>query len=159
MERRDRAGFEEAGGSPALQREAACNLVTDAKGYQYFYDYENRLIEIADFSDTSVVEYAYDALGRRIQKDDKIAGEKTRYYYNHNWQVLTETDENNTTLRSYIYGNYIDEVLVMVVEGTPDVDYYYAHDHLFSPVALIGYDSQEEEWEVVERYEYDYEKP
>ena len=60
----------------------AGNLTTDYRGYQYSYDYENRLIEITDNDDTSIVEYAYDALGRRIQKDDKIAGAKTRYYHN-----------------------------------------------------------------------------
>ncbi|KPK76163.1 MAG: hypothetical protein AMJ79_07940, partial [Phycisphaerae bacterium SM23_30] len=69
------------------------------------YDYENRIIEIKDKDNTSIVEYAYDALGRRIQKDDKIADEKTRYYYNNNWQVLTETNEYGTVQRSYIYGN------------------------------------------------------
>jgi len=74
-------------------------------------------------------------------------------YYN-NWQMLTETDENGAAQRWFIYGNYIDEVLVMVAPNEPN-DYYYAHDHLFSPVALIGYDSQEEEWVVTERYEYD----
>ena len=68
--------------------------------------------------------FTYDALGRRIQKDDKIANETTRYYYNDNWQVLTETDENNDTQRWFIYGNYIDEVLVMVAPGTPDDVYY-----------------------------------
>ena len=48
--------------------------------------------------------YSYDALGRRIQKDDKIAGQKTRYYNNHDWQVLAEYDDNGYHLRSYIYG-------------------------------------------------------
>jgi len=33
----------------------------------------------------------------------------------------------------YVYGNYIDEPLVMN-DGTDD--YYYAHNHLFSTVAL-----------------------
>jgi len=35
---------------------------------------------------------------------------------------------------SFVYGNYIDEVLLMIYPG----DYYcfYAHDHLYSPVTL-----------------------
>ena len=134
--------------------DAAGNTIVDPKGYQYSYDYENRIIEIKDKDNTSVVEYAYDALGRRIEKDDKIAGEKTRYYYNNNWQVLKETDDNDATQRWYIYGNYIDEVLVMVAPNEPN-DYYYAHNHLHSPVALI-----DDEGDVLERYEYDaYGKP
>ncbi|KPK72405.1 MAG: hypothetical protein AMJ79_15725, partial [Phycisphaerae bacterium SM23_30] len=64
--------------------------------------------------------------------------------------MLTETDENGAAQRWFIYGNYIDEVLVMVAEGTPDKYYYYAHDHLFSTVALM-----EDDGDVVERYEYD----
>ncbi|KPK74646.1 MAG: hypothetical protein AMJ79_13515, partial [Phycisphaerae bacterium SM23_30] len=48
----------------------AGNTIVDPNGYQYTYDYENRIIEIKDKDNTSIVEYAYDALGRRIQKDD-----------------------------------------------------------------------------------------
>ncbi|MFC1782657.1 RHS repeat domain-containing protein [Planctomycetota bacterium] len=127
----------------------AGNLTTDYRGYKYSYDYENRLLEIADSDDTSIVAYAYDALGRRIQKDDKIAGAKTRYYHNHDWQVLAEYDDDGYHLRSYIYGNYIDEVLVMVDPNAAE-DYYYAHNHLYSPTALL-----DETGAIIERYDYD----
>ena len=71
-------------------------------------------------------------------------------YYNDKWQVLTEIedDEEDTVERDFVYGNYIDEVLMMVVDDTDT--YYYAHDHLYSPVALM-----ESDGDVVERYEYD----
>ncbi|MFC1782655.1 RHS repeat-associated core domain-containing protein [Planctomycetota bacterium] len=127
----------------------AGNLTTDYRGYQYSYDYENRLLEIKDSDDTSIVAYAYDALGRRIQKDDKIAGQKTRYYNNHDWQVLAEYDDNGYHLRSYIYGGYIDEVLVMVDPNAAE-DYYYAHNHLYSPTALL-----DDAGDIIERYDYD----
>ena len=54
-------------------------------------------------------------------------------------------------LRDYIYGNYIDEVLLMVADpdGTP-ADYYLGHDHLFSPVVLFAAAGT-----IFERYEYD----
>jgi len=48
---------------------------------------------------------------------------------------------------SYAYGNYIDEVLLMRRGG---VDYFYLHDHLYSPAALLSSSGA-----VVERYEYD----
>ena len=69
--------------------------------------------------------------------------------------MLTETDEEGDKQRSYIYGNYIDEVLLMIDHTNDDAEYYYAHDHLFSPVSLM-----EDDGDVLERYEYDaYGKP
>jgi len=117
------------------------------------YAYENRLIKITK-GESDIAEYTYDALGRRIQVCDMVADNKTNYYYNDNWQVLKETDAEGYPLRSYIYGNYIDEVLVMIDPNVSE-DFYYAHDHLYSPVALI-----DDEGDVLERYEYDaYGKP
>ena len=77
------------------------------------------------------------------------------YYYNYNWPVLKMGGtakrslgvSSKVTLRSYIYGNYIDEVLVKIEDGE---DIYYAGDHLYSPAALI-----DDEGNVLERYEYD----
>jgi len=43
-----------------------------------------------------------------------VADETTLYYYNGNWQVLAESDANGTTQRWFVYGNYIDEALMMV---------------------------------------------
>ena len=127
----------------------AGNTTVDPNGYQYTYDYENRIIEIKDKDSISIVEYAYNALGRRVQVYDMAADAKTRYYYNEQWQVLKETDEEGYGLRWYIYGNYIDEVLVMV-DPNVAADYYYAHNHLYSPVALLDDASA-----ILERYEYD----
>jgi len=94
------------------------------------------------------VEFAYDALASRIEKKDLVDPNKTtRYYYNNNWQVLAEYDGSNNLQRYFVYGNYIDEVLLMN-DGANE--YYYVHDHLYSPVALINTNDT-----VVERYEYD----
>jgi len=51
------------------------------------------------------------------------------------WQVLAEYDGAGALQRYYVYGNYIDEPLVMHRESD-DKDYYYAQDHLYSVVAL-----------------------
>jgi len=61
--------------------------------------------------------------------------------------VLTEYDGSNNLQRKFIYGNYIDEVLLM---KAGENDYYYAHDHLYSPAALIDSSGT-----VLERCEYD----
>ena len=101
---------------------------------------------------TPFISKKYDALGRRIRKDFYDSGSLDStiwYYYNDNWQALCEYE--GTTCREFVYGNYIDEVLLMVatVDST-STEYYYAHDHLYSPVALM-----EDDGTVVERYEYD----
>ena len=43
------------------------NLTRNEHGYQLAYDYENRLVEVRDPSDTVLATYQYDALGRRVQ--------------------------------------------------------------------------------------------
>jgi len=96
---------------------------------------------------------AYDTLGRRIRvkKDfvDSVPSVVTLFYHNPEWQVLAEYDGSNELQRYYVYGNYIDEPLVMHRQSD-DEDYYYAQDHLYSVVALI-----DDSGNVVERYEYD----
>ena len=57
------------------------------------YDYENRIVKIEKPNGggkTTVAEYSYDALGRRIRKIDSIASSTTVYYNNSNWQVLSK---------------------------------------------------------------------
>ena len=109
-------------------------------------------IAIRKDNDTiTVATFEYDALGRRIEKVDSIAGKTTQFYYD-DQRVVLETDATGTEFdtRYFLYGNYIDEVLMIHrLTGTP-ADYYYAHDHLYSPVALFDDDGN-----VVERYEYD----
>jgi hypothetical protein len=125
----------------------AGNMTGDHDGYTYHYDYENRLTRVKKSSDTlDVAVYTYDALGRRIAVEDCIADTTTHYYYD-GWRVLSETDDNDDWLRDYDYGNYIDEVLVMTDASN---DHYFAHDHLFSVVALI-----DEDGDILEQYEYD----
>jgi RHS repeat-associated protein len=118
----------------------------DKNSYKYYYDYENRIVKITkDAGD--IAEFAYDALGRRIKKYDNIAMETTLYYYGSGWQVLAEYDTSDNLQRRFVYGNYIDEALVMN-DGAND--YYYAQDHLYSTAALLDNTGA-----VVERYEYD----
>ena len=141
------------GSSPGY--DFAGNMTTDAAGYVYYYDYENRLTKITDAEPCDVAVYSYDALGRRIEKITYdpcgVADTTTRYYYD-GWRVLAETDGDGVRQREYAYGNYIDETLIMTDNrsGEAEDDHYYLHDHLFSPVALV-----DEDGSVLERYEYD----
>ncbi|MCD4737475.1 MAG: hypothetical protein K8R53_15635 [Bacteroidales bacterium] len=104
------------------------------------------MIQIKNSSDVVKANFTYDVLGRRIEVEDIVAGTTTRYYYD-GWRVLSETDENGTQLRKYVYGKYLDEILIKIEDNE---DIYYAHDHLFSVVALIDDDG-----DAIERYEYD----
>lgn len=129
----------------------AGNMTKDDADYVYTYDYENRPLTITKSGQTKA-EFAYDALGRRIKVVDSVAGTTTLYYYNTNWQVLCEKNNAGTTQRWYVYGNYIDEPLMM---RTASGKYYYIHDNLYSTAALVNSAGT-----VVERYEYDaYGKP
>ncbi|MHC4123019.1 MAG: RHS repeat domain-containing protein [Planctomycetota bacterium] len=131
-----------------LTYDKAGSLTQDSIEYEYEYDYENRLVKITKDA-TDIAEYTYDALGRRIEKKDSITSANTlRYYYGDKWQVLAEYDTSYNLEQSYVYGNYIDEVLIMRHSG--GTNYYYAHDHLYSPVALMNTSGS-----VVERYVYD----
>ena len=137
------------GSGTNVTHDDAGNMTGDHDGYTYHYDYENRLTRVKKLSDTvDVAVYTYDALGRRIAVEDCIA-DTTKHYYYDGWRVLTETDENDDRQRDFAYGNYLDEALIMTVDASPDVDHYYAHDHLFSVVALVN-----ESGNVIERYEY-----
>lgn len=95
-----------------------------------------------------MAEYSYDAMGRRVEKKDCVNAANTRrYYYSNNWQVLNEYDGSDNYKAVYVYGNYIDEVLV---RGSAEGICNYIHDHLYSPAALTDTNG-----DVVERYEYD----
>ena len=108
------------------------NLLTDAK-HNYQYDFNNRLVGV-----DGTATYKYDALGRRIAKND------TRYYYVGDQMVEEITGDDAT---SYLYGNDIDEALQMRKGGKV---YYYHSNHLGSTMALSDADGK-----LQERVDYD----
>ena len=90
----------------------------------YGYNALDQLTRI-DFPDLSFAEYAYDAFGRRIEKN--VGGVVTRYVYGGE-DILLEFDGTNTLLARYGHGdgNRIDQPLVMARGGQ---SYYYHADH------------------------------
>ena len=136
-------------GGIAVTHDDAGNLTGDHRGYVYEYDMENRLTTVRQSDTTVVATFEYDALGRRIEKVDAIAQTTRRYYYD-DQRVAVQTLVSGgveTDDRYFVFGSYIDEVLVMH-DGTDDL--YYAHDHLYSPTVMFMPNGT-----VVERYEYD----
>ena len=109
-------------GGVSVAYDACGNLSKAAAGYSYAYDHDNRLVCVytdanadGDYdagTDTGHGLYDYDALGRRIRT--VLGGVTTKYYYD-GQRVLLETDNAGTTdQRMFAYGNYIDEVVVVL---------------------------------------------
>ncbi|MCF7957193.1 MAG: hypothetical protein K9M57_01955 [Phycisphaerae bacterium] len=146
-------------GGVSVSYDDAGNMTGDHRGYIYEYDYENRLTRIYEMdgqNEVDIANYTYDALGRRIMVEDPIADTSTTYYYD-GWRVLSEFEADTsstpepTIQRDFTWGNYLDEALVMTsTVSSVSTDHYYAHNHLYSPVALLDSAGAIEEY-----YEYD----
>ena len=111
----------------------------------FSWDEENRLVQAKRTSDSVVLgSYKYDALGRRVQK---VTAEGTRTYVLSGAQVVQEY-VGTVLSQSYVYGTYVDEVLVQV--SGAGVKNYFHTNHLYSTAALTNSAGG-----VVERYGYD----
>jgi len=147
------------------EREKECNHHDhDGKKWTYSYDFDNHLIKAETKRDheTITVSFAYDPLGRRIEKKVETTKhgrtqESTVHTYVYDGQALIldyEThqgehhrDRSETTLTKYVHGPNIDEPLAM----TRDHEVYFYHaDGLGNIVALTG-----KRGYVVQKYEYD----
>ena len=105
--------------------------------YRYYYDCQNRLIDVNDQSDDPVVFYAYDYKGKRVSKTVYDSPDVTTTYCYDGDQVIAEFNGSSTTLvRMFVYGANIDEpVYIYDAGGTPSQAYYH-YDALGSVVAL-----------------------
>ena len=79
---------------------------------------------------SSIAQYRYDALGRRIEKD--VDGAITRYVYDGE-DILLEFDGTNTQIARYTHGFGIDEPLIMARGGQ---SLFYQTDGLGSIIDL-----------------------
>ncbi len=124
------------------------NLVENDR-FQFAYDEENRLTAVLRKADGRTVgQYRYDALGRRISKvaDPATTPLETLFFYD-GARVVEEQNPSAVTLATYVYGNYIDDVLTMNRSGQ---DLFFHANSLHSVAALTDDAAQ-----VVERYDYD----
>jgi RHS repeat-associated protein len=133
----------------------AQGLTYDNKGntlndgtYTYAYDEENRLISVTRIADSAVVgQYQYDALFRRVQTIADPAGTpSTTVYLYDGPRIIEEQNSLGVTPTTYVYGNYVDEVLTMDVG---DNTYYYHQNDLWSVEAITDNTGAP-----VERYSY-----
>jgi len=141
------------------------------KADRYWYDYRNRLIKVEhtdNYGDatptwSTVVQYYYDGLNRRVKKD-LASGTDVIYLYD-GWQVLEEREWDSTgskwePRRQYVEGGtYIDEHLLFDKDTDDDGDctdtggssrYFYAQQANWNVVAVTDASG-----DVVERIHYD----
>ncbi|MBI9087501.1 MAG: RHS repeat-associated core domain-containing protein, partial [Desulfobacterales bacterium] len=118
------------------------NLVSDGT-HNYVYDWANRLNEVW-IGGQKIAEYTYDATNRRVSKSVTASAETVTFVYN-DGQVIEEY-LNGSLARTYTYGAYIDDPLMVEYGGQR---YFCLKDRRYSVTALTDAAGA-----IVERYEY-----
>jgi RHS repeat-associated protein len=110
----------------------------------YDYDAENKLIRVGTAGKT--VNYKYDGLGRRVEKEVIDVGTATTRYVYDNEDILLELNGANSIVARYTHGPGIDEPLIMEKNGQ---SFYYQRDGLGSITEITNQSGS-----VVQRYTY-----
>jgi len=138
-------------GAAALTYDANGSLTTDETGRKLVYDAWNRLVEVQDASNATLVLYSYDAHGWRITEDK---GTVRDFFYSTAWQVLEERTGGVADVQYVWSPVYIDAMILRDRDtnndGSLDERLYVSQDANFNVTALV-----ETAGAVVERYEYD----
>lgn len=138
-----------AGPITSLTYDLNGNMLSDSN-FSYVYDEENRITHVDNITGmipVPVADYQYDALGRRVKKKTYPGIPTETHYLYDDTRVIEEQDAASDTQATYVYGNYVDEVLTMDRGGQT---YYYHQNALYSPHALTNAAGL-----TVEGYEYD----
>jgi RHS repeat-associated protein len=94
--------------------------VSDDGTYLYEYNYKNLICRVKLKSDSSTVaEYKYDALGRRVEK--VVTGATYRYIYS-GVETVSVYTSTGAWKQDYVYGPGIDEVLMLEQADVLDWD-------------------------------------
>lgn len=151
--------------NPLVAAQGNGNIANDGTKI-YAYDALNRLTTVSSTASGTpqVAAYTYDALGRRVLKvtsNGGIAGTIVnatyRYLYDVN-QIVEEllVSETTTTLRQFVWGQYIDELIQLNVPATTTTPpltagvYYPLQDLLYRTIATTNSSGS-----IVEAYDYD----
>ena len=112
------------------------NMATKTTGtetFEYTYDFENRLVQIASDLQGVIALYGYDPFGRRISK---TVGDETTYFGYADEGLVAEYNDEGEILKSYGYvpgaKGSIDPVFVKI--GT--AYYFYHNDTVKKPVKI-----------------------
>ncbi len=109
----------DGGGTQALYYDADGNL-TEKDGFIYEYNGENRLILVEPVTPgdgDTMVEFAYDYMGRRVQKivytyvtDSWLLTSDVLFVYD-GWNLIEELDDTQTIQKHYIWGLDLSQTL------------------------------------------------
>ena len=92
--------------------------LTDDGTLDYEYDYRNQIVRVKQ-SSTTIAEYKYDALGRRVEKDD---GSDVRRFIYSSAETVAVYDGSNAWVQDFVFGAVIDEVLMLEQADVLDFD-------------------------------------
>lgn len=135
--------YNQSGNGISLFYDVNGNLTTD--GYKWYYwDANNRLVEVRDRENKVVATYTYDSDNRRLSK---TFGGKTIYYHYIGNRVAYETDQYGQIINLYTYTGTGEPLSITTPNGT-----YYYHtnpegnvlaitDDYGNPVTTYSYDA------------------
>src|SRR5262249_43032610 len=110
----------------------------------YEYDAENKLATV--MTGTKTVNYRYDGLGRRVEKEVVDGGTTTTRYVYDNEDILLELNGANAIVDRYTHGPGVDEPLILENNSQ---SFYYPADGLGSIAEITNQGGA-----VVQRYAY-----
>ena len=153
--------FTKIDGVSSLAYDTKGNLITNSNAQTYIWDFDNRMYSAAVSGNTH--NYTYDALGRRVSKTvaDGTNSAITVFVcvtqpIEHSPYAGQEVVEyvggalSTSPSKKYVFGEYIDELLVMGVPASgSETKYFYHHNNIYSVTALTN-----QAGAVVERYAY-----
>jgi RHS repeat-associated protein len=94
--------------------------LTNNGTYKFKYNYKNLVCQVKLANDTLVADYKYDALGRRVEKD--VDGGVTERYIYSGVEMVSGYDGSNTWKQNFVFGEGIDEVLLLEQPDLLDYD-------------------------------------
>jgi RHS repeat-associated protein len=125
----------------------------DEQGRTFIWDAWNRLVEVKQGS-TTLVEYQYDGLKRRIVEDDGT--DEKDLYYSDQWQVLEERVDGDTVTQYVWSAVYVDAMILRDRDADANTGngleerIYVLHDANYNVTAIVDTSG-----EVLERYYYE----
>jgi RHS repeat-associated protein len=147
----------------AVSHDAAGNMTAMPKsddegvGLTCTCDAWNRLVKVSQGS-TTVAEYEYDGLNRRIVKSLGTGTVKDHFYFNEDWQELEVRKETSGTISANPFEQfvwhpyYIDALATRFWDastGGTQIQHYFTHDANFNVTSAVDTSGN-----VVERYDY-----
>ncbi len=143
-------------GSTSLSYDANGSMTADESGRVFVYDAWNRLAAVRNSSNSPIVTYSIDALGRRITEDRPNANTVDHLYYSTGWQVLEERRggaADSNIRRQYFWSiDYVDALTTRLdyASGAVSATYHAQYDANWNITAIADATSG-----VLERYIYD----